>query len=768
MTDPQPFTGPARVLMVGAESWDEFPGGLNRYLLALRSAVARRSLPVKLVTLSPRSGKRAARRDRASAGSSLPRRLLAMRSAAIHAGRDATVVDAHFAMYALLPVLTSRLRRLPLVVHFQGPWASESEASGSSAALALACKGWVERTVYRRARIVVVLSKAFGQLVVDEYNVDPARVRVIAPGVDLDSFTVGDKDASRERIGLPSDAFVAVSVRRLDRRMGLSNLVSVWEQVQQVHPDALLLIGGSGPEEAALRAQIDRLSNPAGVRLLGRVPDDELKHLYRAADCSVVPTASLEGFGLVTLESLACGTAPIVTDVGGLPDAVRDLDPSLVVPADDPSAMAQRILLAAEGALPDQAACRAHAQRFSWDDVAAEHVKLYEQASARQPLSVVYLDHTAALSGGELALSRLLPALDGVDARAIVAESGDLVERLRDTGVITDELLLPTASRSLRRDQVNLSRLPVRSALATASYVVQLAARLRDLRPDLVHTNSLKSAVYGGVAGRLTGTPVVWHIRDRIAPDYLPAGAVKLVRTLARVLPTGVIANSETTLETLGKLPIPTAVVPSPIDPALLTRERPHRQGEPFTAIMVGRLAPWKGQDLFLRAFARAFPNGPERAIVVGGALFGETEYEAQLHALAEELGLSGRVEFTGHVNDVAAQLDRADVLTHASVLAEPFGLVVVEAMAAGLPVIAANSGGPSEVITDGIDGLLYPTSDEKALAELLRRAASDPEGLGQQAERGRATAAQFDPKEVAATVEAFYRDLLRSHKMSQ
>src|SRR5674476_35009 len=105
------------------------------------------------------------------------------------------------------------------------------------------------------------------------------------------------------------------------------------------------------------------------------IRDRDLVRLYCAADCSVAPTRALEGFGLITLESLACGTPAVVTDVGGLPDGVRGLDPSLVVPAEDPSALARRLLGAAQGQLPSRASCRAHAERFGWDEVAREHAQ---------------------------------------------------------------------------------------------------------------------------------------------------------------------------------------------------------------------------------------------------------------------------------------------------------------------------------------------------------------------------------------------------------
>ena len=224
--------------------------------------------------------------------------------------------------------------------------------------------------------------------------------------------------------------------------------------------------------------------------------------------------------------------------------------------------------------------------------------------------------------------------------------------------------------------------------LGTLSYVARLARRLRELRPALVHTNSLKAGVYGSLAARAAGVPVIWHARDRIAEDYLPRPAVRLVRGLIGRLPHGVIANSAATLDTLaiaGGGP-PRWVVPDSVE----ISERPRtRSAPPTTFGMVGRIAPWKGQDLFLRAFATAFPNGDgeARAVVVGSVLFGEDAYAGDLRDLAARLGLAGRVEFRGFREDIWPELASLDVLVHAAACG-PFGQVA-RGHGGRLPVIA-------------------------------------------------------------------------------
>ncbi len=373
-------------------------------------------------------------------------------------------------------------------------------------------------------------------------------------------------------------------------------------------------------------------------------------------------------------------------------------------------------------------------------------------------IRVVYLDHCAALSGAELALLRLLPALDGVEAHVILAEDGPLADRLARAGIPVELLPMGRRARSLSREQVGLRASAGAGAVVAVGYAAHLARRLRQLEPDLVHTNSLKAAVYGGLAARLVGLPVVWHLRDRIAPDYLPRPAVALVKALAQVLPSAVVANSRASLCALGRHRGPHAVITSPVVPPA----RRHTASEgPAVIAMLGRLAPWKGQDLFLRAFASAFPGGSERAVVVGSALFGESDYEAYLRQLVKDLAVEHRVVFAGFREDVADCLAGIDILVHASVVPEPLGQAVLEGMASGLAVVAARAGGPAEMVADGVDGLLYPPGDVDALAGILRQLAADAELRRRLGGAARHRSAAWAPPVVARQTLAFYRQVL-------
>jgi glycosyltransferase involved in cell wall biosynthesis len=379
----------------------------------------------------------------------------------------------------------------------------------------------------------------------------------------------------------------------------------------------------------------------------------------------------------------------------------------------------------------------------------------------------VFLDHVARLSGGEIALMRLLPHFKAVNAHMILGEDGPLADRLVRAGVSVEVLPIAPSARDARRDTVTFGAASPLAALQTLAYVARLTRRLRALKPDVVHTNSLKSGVYGSIAAKAAGIPLVWHVRDRIAEDYIPRAAVHLVRALIRNLADAVVANSTATLETLppsvrGSLSwvIPGSVELSPFPPP--TPSGPARFG------MLGRIAPWKGQDLFLRAFAAAFREGEERAVLIGSAMFGEEGYERELHELAAGLGIAERVEFRGFREDVWAELARIDVLVHASVIPEPFGTVVLEGMAAGLAVIAADEGGPASVISDGHTGRLFHARQLDSLCAAMRALSEDPQERGRLGEAGRSALAEYHPAAVAGRLEQIYERVIEARAGSR
>ncbi len=370
---------------------DWFPhcrdGGLDRYFFEMIRAFAEAGMDgtalVSSVAATALGG--IAVRGMAASRASVWRRWAGGRTLARESfGRDVDVVNSHFALYAF-PWLRELPSHVPLVVHFHGPWAGEmrAEARGVKRQIAALAARRIEQSVYRRADRCITLSKAFRDLLHEEYGVPSDRIQVIPGGVDLTSYLAAPgREAARKKLGWPQDRRIVLAVRRLARRMGLDLLVHAIAEVRREFPEVLLLIGGKGSERDRLQEQIVAMGLTEHVRLTGFIAEADLPHAYAAAEVSVVPTVALEGFGLVTVESLACGTPVLGTAVGGTAEILRPLNPDLLFAEATAGAMAERIRAALRGTirLPDRETCRAYAQRYGWPAVLPRLLAVFREA----------------------------------------------------------------------------------------------------------------------------------------------------------------------------------------------------------------------------------------------------------------------------------------------------------------------------------------------------------------------------------------------------
>lgn len=290
------------------------------------------------------------------------------------------ILASHFALYTL-PIL-KRLADRPFVMHFHGPWAMESRVEGGSASATFA-KKQIERVIYQRADRAIVLSKAFAGLLRHEYGVPEEKISIVPGAVDLDRFTATPSRAeARGLLDWPADRPILLTVRRLVHRMGLQQLIDALPGVRERVPDVLLLIAGTGPIRSELEHRVRERGLEFNVRFLGFVPEEMLSLAYRGATLSVVPTVSLEGFGLVAAESLAAGTPAMVTPVGGLPEVVEDLSKDLLFRSGDPADLSDGLVNALTGnkSLPSEASCRAYAEaKFSRKLMVTRTASIYDE-----------------------------------------------------------------------------------------------------------------------------------------------------------------------------------------------------------------------------------------------------------------------------------------------------------------------------------------------------------------------------------------------------
>ena len=223
------------------------------------------------------------------------------------------------------------------------------------------------------------------------YDADPARVHVVAPGVDHAFFAPGYRPQARRALGLPADGHMLLFVGRIQPLKGVDVAVHALAALEG-HPDAFLVVvgGPSGPqgqaEVARLRSVVHELGLELRVRFLEPQPHELLSTFYRAADVCVVPSRS-ESFGLVALEAAACGTPVVAAAVGGLRTLVEHARTGFLVEARDPADYAAYVAeILDHSRLAHDMSMRAaqRARRYTWSTAAAELRRLYAELTERQ------------------------------------------------------------------------------------------------------------------------------------------------------------------------------------------------------------------------------------------------------------------------------------------------------------------------------------------------------------------------------------------------
>ena len=323
---------------------------------------------------------------RTARGFMLSSMLGARRAVALELEKDrADVVHVHQPLAGYGVLTSPAVRGLPRLYSFHSPAPLEYRSrrgmtahhrDGVAGRLGFAALWGLERACLRRATAIQVLSDYSSELLWKLYRISREKVVKIPGAVDTASFRPAeDRAAVRKALDLPAERSLLLTVRNLEGRMGLDLLIRTMAILTQNMPEALLLIGGAG----TLRRELESLSNALGlrerVRFLGFIPDAALPLYYQAADVFVLPTRELEGFGLVTVEALACGTPVLGTPVGATPEILVPLSPALVFRGLAPETMAEdlRRFLEAERRDPEaharlRAACRRHAEaHYAWD-----------------------------------------------------------------------------------------------------------------------------------------------------------------------------------------------------------------------------------------------------------------------------------------------------------------------------------------------------------------------------------------------------------------
>lgn len=270
----------------------------------------------------------------------------------LRTGRVACV-NGHTPLQFLGASLAAGRRCACRVYSVHSPFAEELEAGWTGGPrrlrqrIARAAARGIESVNCRRATRVQVYSRFTASLIEKHHGPKVAAKTAVSPGwVDVDRFRpIDDPQAARSRLGGPwaTRGPVFLSVRRLEARMGLDDLVQAAALLRGQGFSFRLLIGGSGPLAETLRREICEARLEDTVFLLGRIPEADLPLCYAAADCFVLPTRALECFGLIILESYACGVPVIATPVGAIPELVERHGREWLAAGTDSKAIADRM-----------------------------------------------------------------------------------------------------------------------------------------------------------------------------------------------------------------------------------------------------------------------------------------------------------------------------------------------------------------------------------------------------------------------------------------
>jgi glycosyltransferase involved in cell wall biosynthesis len=392
-----------------------------------------------------------------------------------------------------------------------------------------------------------------------------------------------------------------------------------------------------------------------------------------------------------------------------------------------------------------------------------------------KPLRVLYVDSSLGFGGAVISLSILLNSLPGVQKFILTSQDQAIIDSWFAAARISsfrravnyrnkDRILARIRRPTLRR--LASRGLAIADAIETFRNTPRVVRLLRKHRIDLMHLNNGFLPPEALLASRFTGVPCIVHLRDF---QHEEIGRKRSAGVAA------VVAISDAVADSLpGKLgrAVTITTVHNPVDLARAqqacgSRDRiRHELGLSASDIAVGifgRVIPWKGQLEFVQAMIPAVQENPAlRPIIVGDEADGNRSYFENIKLIIRNAGLQNAFVLAGYRSNVEEFYAAVDIVVHASITPEPFGRVVVEAMAARRPVIAANAGGPPEIIDHGVDGILFPPGDVAALSKAVSMLAADTDLRKRMGAAAATKAERFGIDAYSERIDAIYSAALR------
>ncbi|OGS22757.1 MAG: asparagine synthase (glutamine-hydrolyzing) [Elusimicrobia bacterium RIFOXYA2_FULL_39_19] len=260
------------------------------------------------------------------------------------------LINYYHPLSALLVNYNPLFKNVPKFYNFNSPWHEEYEIRQKemghlhlfSTKLKSFLRKNIEKNMINACRHTGVLSAFMKDRMIKYHHTDKNTITIVPGGIDTARFSpIENVNTARDSLSMSRQSKILFTVRNLEPRMGLENLTLAMKNILKVHPDTLLYIGGNGSMKQKLEELIEDLKLNNSVILTGFIEDDKLPLYYQAADLFILPTTELEGFGLVTVEALSCGTPALGTPIGSTNEVLKELN--LLFKSPSPEDMAIKI-----------------------------------------------------------------------------------------------------------------------------------------------------------------------------------------------------------------------------------------------------------------------------------------------------------------------------------------------------------------------------------------------------------------------------------------
>ena len=383
--------------------------------------------------------------------------------------------------------------------------------------------------------------------------------------------------------------------------------------------------------------------------------------------------------------------------------------------------------------------------------------------SSRRPRIAYVFNHSYLLGGGEISLSELIRSIDKnrFEPVVIVPNDGEI-----------------KTSHEEKKIKVLINSLPSLKHITLgkpAQSLVTLSRILKANAVDIIHANGSRACLYGGLAGRFLGIPVIWHVRESLKDSFVYDGLLVLLAQIVVCVSKSVqikrFARYGNLMKTKG------IIVYNGVDTQKFKKSETRRQsfrkllnirGNDILFGVVGNIIPRKGQDFLVRGLDRARirkPNLSVKTLFIGRAL--DSAFDETLHQMVLNRNLGGEVIFMGYTEQITDIFSALDVFVLPS-KSEGFSRSLLEAMSSGLPVLATRTGEIAEAVIEGLNGILIDYNDVEEMASAIIKLSENEtlrENMGNE-NRQRAVG-HFDLKSHANSIETLYVNLLSNPDVS-